>query len=137
MSLERTHIAVAVIEWHGSFLVGRRPDGVPLAGLWEFPGGKVEPNETARLAAAREALEETGVAVEVGPEYPLVNYDYSHDRVLLHFFACTPLEPYSIPRPPFEWVPAAKLAALQFPPANAGLIERLVGKGSEMKDATG
>lgn len=126
MPPERTRIAIAVIARHGCFLIGRRPQGLPLAGLWEFPGGKVEPHETARQAAAREALEETGITVEVRQAYPLVDFDYAHDRVLLQFFACVPLEPAPVPWSPFEWVPAAKLRELPFPPANAEIIERLL-----------
>lgn len=126
MPPERTRIAIAIVERPGEYLVGCRPEGVPLAGLWEFPGGKVEADETPREAAAREALEETGITVEVGEEYPLVDYDYAHDRVLLHFFACVPREPAPAPRPPFQWIPLAKLAELPFPPANVEIIKRLI-----------
>src|SRR5437764_2006476 len=58
-----TPIAVAVVEKDGHFLVGQRPEGVSLAGLWEFPGGKIEPGESPEAAAVRECLEETGVDV--------------------------------------------------------------------------
>src|SRR4029079_19393384 len=56
-----TPIAIAIVEHSGSFLVGRRPEGAALAGLWEFPGGKIEPGETAEEAAGREWLVETGL----------------------------------------------------------------------------
>src|SRR5947209_7478611 len=65
-----TQIAIAVVEQDGRFLVGRRPAGVPLAGLSEFPGGKIEPQETAEAAAVRECFEETGIVVEVTGRYP-------------------------------------------------------------------
>ncbi|MBI3839784.1 MAG: NUDIX domain-containing protein, partial [Planctomycetia bacterium] len=58
-------IAVAVVEGDGKFLIGQRETGVPLAGLWEFPGGKVEPGEPAENAAIRECLEETGWLVRI------------------------------------------------------------------------
>ena len=120
------HIAVAVVERDGCYLVGRRPDGVALAGLWEFPGGKVEPGETLAEAAARECLEETGLAVTVGAAYSTVDHQYEHARVRLSFFACKPVDRRAEPKPPFEWRPAAMLADLPFPAANAALIRQLV-----------
>ena len=118
-------IAVAVVEQDGRYLIGRRPHGVPLSGLWEFPGGKVEPGETPREAAARECLEETGCEVRVRSAYPIVDHQYDHGRVLLHCFDCVPVDPGKPPRPPFEWVAATKLGELSFPAANAAIIERL------------
>jgi mutator protein MutT len=119
-------IAVAVVEHDGRYLVGRRPEGVSLAGLWEFPGGKVEPGETAAEAAARECLEETGLAIEVGPAYELVEHEYEHASLRLTFFACSPVAPLPGPKPPFQWLTTAELARLQFPAANAALIGKLI-----------
>jgi 8-oxo-dGTP diphosphatase len=122
----RKKIAIAVVEQGGRFLVGQRPPGVPLAGMWEFPGGKVRSGETPEQAAARECLEETGLGVQVGPPYPIVLHDYPHDRVELHFFHCEPLDPDRPPRAPFRWVAAAELANLEFPEANRSLVAELV-----------
>jgi 8-oxo-dGTP diphosphatase len=121
-------IAIAVVERDGCYLCGQRPNGAPLAGLWEFPGGKVEPGETPQAAAARECREETGLDVEVGTAYPTVDHQYGHGRVDLRFFACRPREPDAAPKPPFAWIPAARLAELPFPEANAALVEELVAK---------
>src|SRR5262245_23048023 len=88
---EPTPIAIAVVEHAGRYLVGRRPEGVPLAGLWEFPGGKVRDGETPEKAAASECLEETGLEVHVGQAYPEVVHAYEHGQVRLSFFACTPV----------------------------------------------
>jgi 8-oxo-dGTP diphosphatase len=118
-------IAVAVVEHEGHYLIGPRPEGVPLAGLWEFPGGKVEPGETAEQAAQRECLEETGIAITVGEAYPAVDHQYEHGHVRLIFFACRPLDPICVPRRPFEWVPRSRLAEYRFPDANAALIAHL------------
>lgn len=120
-----TIIAIAVVEQDGCYLVGRRPQGVPLAGLWEFPGGKVEPGETPQQAAARECSEEAGLKVKVGSAYPTVDHQYDHGRVSLHFFACQPLDRNAVPRPPYEWVPARNLGELSFPAANEALIREL------------
>lgn len=122
VSREPTCIAVAVVERDGWYLVGRRPDGVPLAGLWEFPGGKVKPAETPGEAAVRECLEETNIAIQVERLYDVVDYDYEHAAVRLHFFACSVTGAADEPKPPFQWLPAAELDRLQFPPANAAIL---------------
>jgi mutator protein MutT len=93
--------------------------------MWEFPGGKVQAGETAKQAAARECLEETGLAVEVGPAFPQVVHQYAHGKVALEFFACRPLEPERAPKSPFRWVLAAELGQYEFPEANGGLVAYL------------
>ena len=120
-------IAIAVVEHAGQFLVGQRPPGVPLAGLWEFPGGKVEPGETASAAAERECFEETGLAVESQGCLLEHVHQYEHGRVKLHFFTCRPPHPCPAPRAPFRWVARDVLDQLEFPAGNRPLIERLRG----------
>lgn len=123
-------IAVAVIERDGMFLVGKRPEGVPLAGYHEFPGGKVQPGEQPAEAARRECLEETGLDIRVGARYPEVVYPYDHAVVRLHFFAAEVLDPAAAPTAPFVWAPRAELAKLTFPPANDALIAWLLSQSS-------
>jgi 8-oxo-dGTP diphosphatase len=118
-------IAIAVVEHAGQFLVGLRPAGVPLAGYWEFPGGKVRAGETPQQAAARECLEETGVHVTIGMSYPSVTHEYEHGTLEIHFFAAQPCHSAQSPRPPFRWVRREELSALKFPPANAQLLKLL------------
>ena len=122
---EAMPIAIAVVEHQGKFLIGLRPDGVPLAGYWEFPGGKVRTGETPEVAAARECLEETGLAVKVGAPYPKVVHQYEHAVVELHFFACEPLDPEQPLPVRFRWTTPQQLSEYRFPPANAELIARL------------
>ncbi len=129
-----TPIAIAVVECDGRFLVGQRPQGVPLAGLWEFPGGKIEPGETPEAAAVRECREETGIEVEPQFRYPDEFQEYDHDRVLLHFVACRPAAASPCaPRPPFCWLPRADLFQREFPRGNRRLLEAMqaaaLGKG--------
>ena len=121
-----TPIAIAVVEHDGRFLIGQRPAGLPLAGLWEFPGGKIEPGETPEAAAVRECLEETGVPVEPLSRYPEHIQAYDHDRVQLFFIACRP-EPdaNTLPLPPFRWAGREELAGLNFPAGNARLLSLL------------
>jgi 8-oxo-dGTP diphosphatase len=120
-------IAVAVVGHDGKFLVGLRPAGKPLAGLWEFPGGKVHSGETAAEAAARECREETGLNVVVGKAYPIVEHDYPHGRLTLHFFRCKLSGPAgnTVPNEPFRWVGRDELAHLEFPAANCALLVAL------------
>jgi mutator protein MutT len=121
----RSDIAVAVVEHEGRFLIGRRAAGLPLEGFWEFPGGKVEPQETPAAAAVRECLEETGLAVRVTGSYGRADHDYEHAAVRLHFFACAPVEPLRPVAERFQWVAVETLGQFAFPPANAGLLSRL------------
>jgi 8-oxo-dGTP diphosphatase len=120
-----THIAIAVVEHDDHFLIGQRPSGVALAGLWEFPGGKVEPGETPAAAAVRECEEETGLAVSVLGTYPEAEHQYDHDHVQLHFFRCAPLDANVPPRAPFRWVARQSLSDYAFPHGNDSLL-RLV-----------
>jgi len=134
MTSEPVEIAVAVVAHAGRYLIGLRPPGAPLAGLWEFPGGKLRAGETPAAAAQRECLEETGLNVSAGAAYPTVDHAYAHGRLRLHFIACALVCETSNSRqhasPPtvparFRWVTAEELSQYEFPPANARLIELL------------
>ena len=98
-----------------------RPAGVPLAGLAEFPGGKVHDDETAAAAAVRECREETGLQVVVDREFFSTIHRYDHGLLEIQFFLCrlAPRIEGSSPISPFRWVTADELAMLEFPAANA------------------
>jgi 8-oxo-dGTP diphosphatase len=124
-----TPIAIAVVEWEGRFLVGQRPAGVPLAGLWEFPGGKIEPGETPEAAAVRECREETGLIAIPLFLYPQHVQQYDHDRLLLSFVACRPAAGAAEqPQSPFRWIERAELPNYEFPRGNRGVLA-LIAKG--------
>lgn len=123
-----TEVAIAVVENKGCVLIGRRAEE-PLAGYWEFPGGKVLSGETPRAAAARECLEETGVSITVRELDCEVEHAYPHGRVRLHFFHCRLCVPQYAPRGGFRWIPVSKLADYEFPEANRTIIDRLVSHG--------
>jgi len=79
-------VAVAVIEAPGKrYLLAQRPSGKPMAGYWEFPGGKLEPGETPRAALAREIDEELGLKVLVANPWVTMAFVYPHAHVRLHF----------------------------------------------------
>jgi 8-oxo-dGTP diphosphatase len=124
---EPTVIAVAVVSRGDEVLIGRRPHGLPLAGLWEFPGGKVREGESPSEAAARECREETGLDIQIGPLCIEVDHSYPHGRVRIHFFAAAAVDPAQEPRQPFRWVHRSELAHYAFPPANAAMLAELRG----------
>ena len=73
---DRTEIAIAVVRDGDRVLIGRRGEDGPLAGFWEFPGGKLEAEETTAAAAVRECREEAGLAVTVIGTLDIIRHDY-------------------------------------------------------------
>ena len=121
-----TPIAVAVVRHNGRFLIQQRPAGVPLAGLWEFPGGKVHDGETPEAAAVRECKDETGLDIAVIGAYPDVVQQYDHDKVHLYFLACELIDANSPSSAVgYLWVTGLELRNYEFPRANMGLIALL------------
>ena len=122
-------IAIAVVEHEGQFLIGQRPSGVPLAGLWEFPGGKIEPTEVAKEAAVRECREETGLNVEAEGTWLVQEEEYPHGRVRLHFIACRLVpDETGTPQEPFRFVARRELSTYEFPSGNRELVKLLISE---------
>jgi 8-oxo-dGTP diphosphatase len=120
-------VVAAVVEEHHRFLVTRRPPGVHLAGLWEFPGGKIDQEESHDAALRRELREELGIDAEIGVLVYETTHAYPERTVALYFYRCRLLgEPRPLLGQEMRWVPRAELPSLGFPPADAELIERLV-----------
>jgi len=119
-------VSAAVIEIDGRFLVTSRQAGVHLEGVWEFPGGKCDKDESLKVCLERELLEELDVASRVGEEMFATTHTYPERSVELHFFRC---ELLGEPRPQLgqdmRWVRREELSALEFPPADAELIRIL------------
>jgi len=119
-------VSAAVVERDGEFLVTQRQKGVHLAGYWEFPGGKCQPNETLEACLRRELREELSVEIDVGRRLLTTAHDYDDRHVELHFFECTihgtplPMQGQEV-----RWVPRDRLRELTFPPADSDLIEVL------------
>jgi len=123
-------VVAAVVERGDELLVTRRPPGAHLAGLWEFPGGKVQPGETREVALAREIREELDAGVEVGALVFDVTHAYEERTVRLFFYACRlASEPRAVLGQEMRWVPRRSLGALEFPPADAELVRRLSAPG--------
>jgi len=122
-----TVVVAAVIEEQQRFLVTRRQPGGHLAGMWEFPGGKIDPDESHGAALARELREELGVDARVGELVYETTHAYPELTVALYFYRCRLLgEPRPILGQEMRWVPRTELASLGFPAADAELIDRLV-----------
>ncbi|NOT26105.1 MAG: 8-oxo-dGTP diphosphatase MutT [Acidobacteria bacterium] len=119
-------VVAAIIEDTDRFLLTRRQAGVHLAGLWEFPGGKIDPGETPTGALQRELREELDVEVEPGEPLFNTRHAYPDRTVELTFYRCTLR---GNPRPllgqEMRWVPRSELASLGFPPADTELIALL------------
>lgn len=124
-------IGVAVItNLQGQILIDRRPIGGLLGGFWEFPGGKIEPDETVQECIKREILEELGIEIEVGKCIINVAHTYANFRVTLMVYACRHLggEPKPIECEEVRWVDLEELDQFCFPEANTKIIEVLKEK---------
>jgi 8-oxo-dGTP diphosphatase len=116
-------VAIAVVEHDGRYLIRRRPEGAPLAGYWEFPGGKVRSGETSPQAAERECLEETGLVVRAAELMAEVEHRYEHGALRLSFQRCRCETHQKSPEGGFQWVDGGRLNEYEFPPANARVLE--------------
>ena len=112
-------VSVALLWKNGRLLIQKRPEKGLLGGLWEFPGGKIEKDETVEEALRRELKEELGVEMEIERPLPTVKHAYTHFRVILHPFECR----LTNGNPPLSqqkrrWVLPERLKDFAFPTAN-------------------
>lgn len=118
--------AVALIDQDGRILLAQRPEGKSLAGLWEFPGGKVEPEESPERALIRELDEELGIDTWESCLAPLTFASHAYDdfHLLMPLFACRKWQ--GTPQPKegqvLKWVHARDLRDYPMPPADIPLI---------------
>jgi len=120
-------VAAALVFHEGRLLIAQRRAGDHLGGLWEFPGGKVEPGESFAECLARELAEECGLTIGVGEEIEDVVHRYPEKTVHLKFFRCWWVggEARPLGCAAVAWVDRAELAHHSFPAADARLIDRL------------
>jgi 8-oxo-dGTP diphosphatase len=118
--------AVALIDPDGRVLLARRPPGKAMAGLWEFPGGKVEPGETPEAALIRELHEELGIDTWASCLAPLTfaSHAYPDFHLLMPLFACRKWQgnPRAREGQDLRWVRPADMRDLPMPPADVPLI---------------
>lgn len=118
--------AVALIDKDGRILIAKRPDGKSMAGLWEFPGGKVELGETPEQALVRELSEELGIKTWNSCLAPMTfaSHAYEDFHLLMLLFVCRKWEGIVIPKEEQElkWVYSNELKNYPMPPADKPLI---------------
>jgi 8-oxo-dGTP diphosphatase len=120
-------VSAALIFRNGKLLITQRRANAHLGGLWEFPGGKREADETFEQCLIREIHEEIGAEISVGELFGEVSHDYPEKSVHLKFFICKLLsgEPKPFDCAAVKWVAKAQLADFQFPAADTQLLEKL------------
>lgn len=123
MDILEVAVGVIVSETH-EVLIARRPDQVHQGGLFEFPGGKLEPGETPLEALRRELHEELAIAVKEASPLICLRHDYPDRRVRLHVFRVDRYEgqPLGLQGQPIHWVPKEELTGLAFPEANRPIV---------------
>ena len=120
-------VSAALIFRNGKLLITQRRADAHLGGLWEFPGGKRELNETFEQCLVREIREELGVEVSVGNLFEEITHAYAEKTVHLKFFLCELLagEPRPLGCAAVRWIGKSELADYDFPAADARLLEKL------------
>jgi len=121
--------AAALIDSEGRILLAQRPEGKNMAGLWEFPGGKVDKDETPEAALVRELKEELGVQTSTGCLWPLsfASYGYPDFHLLMPVFACRVWQgdPHGKEGQELVWVTKDQLKDYPMPPADIALVQIL------------
>jgi 8-oxo-dGTP diphosphatase len=125
--------AAALLDGAGRVLVQQRPPGKQHAGLWEFPGGKVEGGETPEAALVRELAEELAIAVVPADLSPLAFASEAggarHLLLLLYTVRGWTGTPRALAASALRWMPVEELATLPMPPADVGLVRALAQAG--------
>jgi 8-oxo-dGTP diphosphatase len=130
-----TVVAAALVDGRGEVLLQQRLPGRSMAGLWEFPGGKVEDGERPEAALIRELKEELGIDVDAASLSPaaFASADNAGRHMLLLLYFCSEWrgEPEALDAAALKWLRPAEMRALEMPPADKpliGLIETLIQK---------
>ena len=122
-------VACALVDADRRVLIAQRPPGKSLAGLWEFPGGKVEANETPEAALIRELEEELGVSTKTACLAPVsfASHSYENFHLLMPLYACRKWQgqPQNREHTALKWVRPQALRDYPMPPADAPLIAAL------------
>lgn len=122
-------VAAALVDVDGRVLIAQRPEGRSMAGLWEFPGGKVGPDETPEAALVRELKEELSIEVcdTCLAPFTFASHAYEAFHLLMPLYLCRNWDGQIIPREGQEvkWVRAARLQDYPMPPADLPLIPML------------
>ena len=130
MGKEVIRVVAAVIDHDGRYLITQRNSNAVLPGLWEFPGGRVEPDEEETACLLREVKGRIGVQVIVGPKLGEHLHDYASYEVHLTMYSCKlPAEarPYPATVADLRWVTSREFLDYDFPPADEKTMSKLLG----------
>jgi A/G-specific adenine glycosylase len=132
------HVAVGVVFKKGKFLITRRPSQGLLGGLWEFPGGKLKPGESAEAACLREIREEVNLTIEIASPLTRVKHAYTHFKVLMDVFCCRHVRGRIRLKGPvdYRWITLKEIENYPFPGANHKFIP-LLKSAAENQDIIG
>lgn len=123
-------VAVALVDVDGRVLIAQRPEGKAMAGLWEFPGGKIDPGERPEEALIRELKEELGIDVTASCLAPLTfaSHGYEDFHLLMPLYVCRKWQGMvqSQEGQALKWVKPMRLRDYPMPPADAPLIPHLI-----------
>lgn len=124
---KQIHVVGAVIIRVGLVLCAQRGAGGRLAGLWEFPGGKIEAGESPAAALEREIAEELGCTIEVGAPITTTTHEYEFGTVNLTTFYCqlTSGTPTTSEHAAIRWLRPADLATIEWAPADVPAVHRI------------
>jgi 8-oxo-dGTP diphosphatase len=122
-------VAAALVDAEGRVLITQRPPGKALAGLWEFPGGKIDPGETPEAALVRELHEELGIVVaaaDIAP-FSFASYEYATFHILMPLFLCRTWQgvPQGREGQALAWAHPAQMVDYRMPPADIPLVAML------------
>ena len=120
-------VAAGILKKDNLILVGQRPENHTLAGLWEFPGGKIELGETPEQALARELNEELGITAEIGDLKIACTHSYSDVGIIILFYEILfwKGEPKTKHHINLKWVTPAELPTMKIPDANRKNLDRI------------
>lgn len=130
--MKRTHIVAAIIlntdKTH--IFITKRPEHVHKGGFWEFPGGKVEADESSEQGMKRELFEELGIEVTELSLFDQFSFDYPDKKLKFDFYEVTNFdtEPYGKEGQESQWVAIERLVEFTFPEANRPIVEKVVKK---------
>ncbi|GEK88663.1 (deoxy)nucleoside triphosphate pyrophosphohydrolase [Alkalibacterium putridalgicola] len=126
------YVVGAIIEYNGKILCAQRSSSMTLADLWEFPGGKIEGNETHQEALKREIKEELELDIKVDDQlFEETIYEYDFGRVHLAAYRCGYMKgtPYLSEHKAVKWLEVEELKDLQWAPADIPIVEKLMQEG--------
>ncbi len=124
-------VATAILTHKDKILIAQRPEGKPLAGFWEFPGGKIEDGETTEQALQRELFEELNIKTNIGSFLMDSHYKYEHGEFLLrvHYVTISDIENLKPNHhQDYKWVKASEIGNFTFPEADIPIVNEIIKK---------